>query len=68
MNILGIGRDKSQSAYFSERDQVPEYETERGQGATTPPGRAPAPGGGVAAPGTPSASPSAYKLSSGRKP
>ena len=40
MNILGIGRDKSQSAYFSGRDQVPEYETERGQGPATPPGRA----------------------------
>ena len=39
MNILGIGRDKSQSAYFSGSHQMPEYETERGQGATTPPGR-----------------------------
>ena len=38
MNILGIGRDKSQSAYFSGTDQVPEYETEKGQGDTTPPG------------------------------
>ena len=38
MNILGIGRDKSQSAYFSGRDQVPEYETERVQGPATPPG------------------------------
>ena len=44
MNILGIGRDKSQSAYFSGRDQVPEYETEKGQGATTPPGHATRPG------------------------
>ena len=44
MNILGIGRDKSQSAYFSRRDQVPEYETEKGQGATTPPGHAARPG------------------------
>ena len=44
MNILGIGRDKSQSAYFSGSDQVLEYETERGQGATTPPGRAARPG------------------------
>ena len=44
MNILGIGRDKIQSAYFSGRDQVPEYETEKGQGATTPPGRAARPG------------------------
>ena len=43
MNILGIGRDKSQSAFFG-RDQVPEYETEKGQGATTPPGRAARPG------------------------
>ena len=40
MNILGIGRDKSQSAYFFERDQVPEYETEKGWGAATPLGRA----------------------------
>ena len=40
MNILGIGRDKIQSAYFSERGQVPEYETERGQGPATPPGHA----------------------------
>src|SRR5215216_3122448 len=40
MNILGIGRDKSQSAYFYRSHQVPEYETERVQGATTPPGRA----------------------------
>ena len=38
MNILGIGRDKSQSAYFSGRDQVKEYETEKGQGPATPPG------------------------------
>ena len=44
MNILGIGRDKSQSAYFFRRDQVPEYETEKGQGATTQPGRAARPG------------------------
>ena len=44
MNILGIGRDKSQSNYFSGRDQVPEYETEKGQGATTPPGRTARPG------------------------
>ena len=29
---------------FSGRDQVPEYETEKGQGATTPPGRAAQPG------------------------
>ena len=70
MNILGIGRDKSQSAYFSGRDQVPEYEMEKGWGpATWPHGQAwPAPGGGLAAPSTPSASPSAYKLPSGRKP
>ena len=48
MNILGIGQDKSQSAYFSGRDQVPEYETERGEGAATPPGRArPSPCQGV---------------------
>ena len=40
MNILGIGRDKSQSAYFSRSRQMPEYETERGQRPATPPGRA----------------------------
>ena len=39
MNILRIGRDKSQSAYFSGRHQMPEYETEKGQGPATPPGR-----------------------------
>ena len=39
MNILGIGWDKSQSAYFSGSHQMPEYETERGQRAATPPGR-----------------------------
>ena len=44
MNILGIGRDKSQSAYFSRRLQEPEYETERGWGPATPPGRAARPG------------------------
>ena len=44
MNILEIGMDKSQSAYFSGRDQVTEYETEKGQGATTPPGHAAQPG------------------------
>ena len=44
MNILGIGRDESQSAYFSRRDQVPKYETEKGQGPATPPGRAARPG------------------------
>ena len=30
MNILGIGRGKSQSAYFSGSHQMPEYETEKG--------------------------------------
>ena len=39
MNILGIGRDKSQSAYFSGSHQMPEYEMERGQRPATPPGR-----------------------------
>ena len=39
MNILGIGRDKSQIAYFSGSHQVPEYETQRGQRPATPPGR-----------------------------
>ena len=33
MNILGIGRDKSQSAYFSGSHQMPEYEMERGHRA-----------------------------------
>ena len=40
MNILGIGRDKSQSQYFTEGDTEPEDETERGQRPATPPGRA----------------------------
>ena len=37
MNILGIGRDKSQSAYFSGSLTEPEYETKEGQGLATPP-------------------------------
>ena len=45
MNILGIGRDKSQSAYFSGRLTEPENETEEGQGLATPP-----PGAGQAWP------------------
>ena len=40
INILGIGRDKSQSAYFSGSHKMPEYETEKGWGPTTPPGHA----------------------------
>ena len=40
MNILGIGREKSQSRFFTEGDTEPEYETERGQRAATPPGHA----------------------------
>ena len=32
MNILIIGRDKSQSQFFTEGHKEPEYETERGQG------------------------------------
>ena len=32
MNILEIGRDKSQSQFFTEGDTEPEYETQRGQG------------------------------------
>ena len=50
MNILGIGRDKSQSCYFTRRHLEPEYETEEGQGLATPPRRGlalPAPPGGV---------------------
>ena len=38
MNILGIGRVKSQSAYFSGRHLKPEYETEKSWGPATPPG------------------------------
>ena len=44
MNILRIGQDKSQSAYFSGSHQMPEYETQKGQRAATPPGRAARPG------------------------
>ena len=50
MNILGIGRDKSQSSYFTGRLTEPEYETEEGQGLATPPRRGlalPTPPGGV---------------------
>ena len=36
MNILGIGRDKSQSSYFTGRLTEPEAETEEGQGLATP--------------------------------
>ena len=32
MNILGIGRDKSQSEFFTEGHPESEYEKERGQG------------------------------------
>ena len=39
MNILEIGRDESQSQFFTEGHTEPEYETERGQGLATPPGR-----------------------------
>ena len=70
MNILRIGRDKSQSAYFSRRLQEPEYETEEGQGLATPPRRGlglAAPGHGVVAPGTPSVSLFAYKKSADLK-
>ena len=62
---------KSQSAYFSGRDQVPEYETERGQGprhTTWPHGLdLAAPGHGVGPPGTPSVSLFAYKKPSDLK-
>ena len=70
MNILGIGRDKSQSAYFYGRLTEPEYETEEGQGLATPPRRGlglAAPGHGVVAPGTPSVSLFAYKKPSDLK-
>ena len=71
MNILGIGQDKSQSQYFTEGHMEPKYETERGQGPATPPGHVARPGprqGVVWHPSTPSTSPSAYKMPSGRKP
>ena len=70
MNILGIGQDKSQSAYFSRRLQESEYETEEGQGLATPPRRGlglAAPGHGVVAPGTPSVSLFTYKMPSNLK-
>ena len=44
MNILGIGRDKSQSQYITDGDTKPEYEMERGQGPDTPPGHTARPG------------------------
>ena len=44
MNILGIGRDKSQSRYFTGRYLELEYETEKGWGPATPPGHAARPG------------------------
>ena len=37
MNILGIGRDKSQSYYFPGRLTEPEGESERGHRVATPP-------------------------------
>ena len=37
INILGIGRDKSQSYYFPERLTEPEGELERGHRVATPP-------------------------------
>ena len=40
MNILRIGRDKSQSQFFTEGHQEPEYETEGGWAQATPPSRA----------------------------
>ena len=71
MNILGIGWDKNQSAYFSRRLQEPEYETEEGQGLATPPPRRglglATPGHGVVALGTPSVSLFAYKKPSDLK-
>ena len=48
---------------------MPEAAAPLGAGQAKPRGQVgPAPGGGVVAPGTPSASPSAYKLPSGQKP
>ena len=44
MNILGIGRDKSQSQFFTEGHPEPEYEMEKGHRAATPPGRVARPG------------------------
>ena len=40
MNILGIGRDKSQSSYFTGRLTELEAEMEEGQGLATPYGGA----------------------------
>src|SRR5215216_204866 len=40
MNILGIGRDKNQSYYFTGGHLEPEYEKEKGQRVATPPGGA----------------------------
>src|SRR3954471_17408390 len=40
INILEIGRDKSQSQYFTVGNTKPEYETEEIHQGATPPGRA----------------------------
>ena len=40
MNILEIGRDKSQIYYFTGGQLEPEYETKKGHRAATPPGYA----------------------------
>src|SRR3954470_20191392 len=64
INIPQIGRDKSQSQYFTVGNMEPEDETEEGLEGDTPPGRAARPGpclGGAAASGTPSTSLFAYK-------
>ena len=72
MNILGIGWDKSQSYYLT--GGTPGARIRDGEGlggghTTWPRDQAwPAPGGGLADPSTPSASPSAYKLPPIQKP
>ena len=65
INILGIGRDKSQSQYFTMGNTKPEYETGEGLEGATHPGCMGGPTpllGGAATPSTPSASLCAYKL------
>jgi hypothetical protein len=71
-NILGIGRNKSWSSYFSWHETESKAEMEGSQGPATPWGGAaspwPAPPGGGAAWPTSWRRPSAYIFSSMRKP
>jgi hypothetical protein len=70
-NILGIGRNKSRSSYFSRHEMESKAETEGSQGPATPWGGAaspwPAPPGGGATWPTSWCRPSAYIFSSARK-